>query len=97
MTKKADVKLLLSLLTVAVVWGTTYLGIRVAVETIQPWYVTSIRQGIAALLIFVYLLYQKQFQWIGWANFVLQMIPALMMIVIQMDLQLLLNKHFQVV
>ena len=59
MTKKADVKLLLSLLTVAVVWGTTYLGIRVAVETIQPWYVTSIRQGIAALLIFVYLLYQK--------------------------------------
>lgn len=82
MTKKADVKLLLSLLTVAVVWGTTYLGIRVAVETIQPWYVTSIRQGIAALLIFVYLLYQKQFQWIGWANFVLQMIPALMMIVI---------------
>lgn len=82
MTKKADVRLLLSLLTVAVVWGTTYLGIRVAVETIQPWYVTSIRQGIAALLIFIYLLYQKQFQWIGWANFVLQMIPALMMIVI---------------
>lgn len=79
---KRDYKLFFSLVIVAIVWGTTYLGIRVAVETIQPWYVTSIRQGIAASLILLYLLSKKQFQWIGWANFVLQMIPALMMIVI---------------
>ena len=79
---KRDYKLFFSLVVVAIVWGTTYLGIRVAVETIHPWYVTSIRQGIAASLILLYLLSKKQFQWIGWANFVLQMIPALMMIVI---------------
>ncbi|MFN8324458.1 MAG: hypothetical protein U0T80_01705 [Flavobacteriaceae bacterium] len=71
---KRDYKLFFSLVIVAIVWGTTYLGIRVAVETIQPWYVTSIRQGIAASLILLYLLSKKQFQWIGWA-LTLQMIP----------------------
>jgi drug/metabolite transporter (DMT)-like permease len=67
---------------VAVVWGTTYLGIRVAVETIPAWYITSVRQGLAALLIFIFLLYKKQLAWIGWKNFKLQFIPAVLMIVI---------------
>ena len=67
---------------VAVVWGTTYLGIRVAVETIPAWYITSVRQGLAALLIFIFLLYKKQLAWIGWENFKLQFIPAVLMIVI---------------
>ena len=67
---------------VAVVWGTTYLGIRVAVETIPAWYITSVRQGLAALLILLFLLYKKQLAWIGWENFKLQFIPAVLMIVI---------------
>lgn len=67
---------------VAVVWGTTYLGIRVAVETIPAWYITSVRQGLAALLILIFLLYKKQLAWIGWENFKLQFIPAVLMIVI---------------
>lgn len=67
---------------VAVVWGTTYLGIRVAVETIPAWYITSVRQGLAALLIFIFLLYKKQLAWIGWKNFKLQFVPAVLMIVI---------------
>jgi drug/metabolite transporter (DMT)-like permease len=67
---------------VAVVWGTTYLGIRVAVETIPAWYITSVRQGLAGLLILIFLLYKKQLAWIGWENFKLQFIPAILMIVI---------------
>lgn len=67
---------------VAVVWGTTYLGIRVAVETIPAWYITSVRQGLAALLIFIFLFYKKQLAWIGWENFKLQFVPAVLMIVI---------------
>ncbi len=82
MTKKTDFKLLFSLIIVAVVWGTTYLGIRVAVETIPPWFVTSIRQGIAALIILPILLFRKELAWIGWKNFKLQFIPAILMIVI---------------
>ena len=82
MNSKHDFKLLFCLLMVAVVWGTTYLGIRVAVETIPAWYITSVRQGLAALLILIFLLYKKQLAWIGWENFKLQFIPAILMIVI---------------
>ena len=50
---KPDLKLIFALVIVGIVWGTTYLGIRVAVETIPPWFVTSIRQGVAAIIVFV--------------------------------------------
>ncbi|MBP8157799.1 MAG: EamA family transporter [Flavobacterium sp.] len=82
MSEKPDFKLLLCLFIVAVVWGTTYLGIRVAVETMQPWYITSTRQGLAALIVLSILLYKKQLSWIGWENFKLQFIPAILMIVL---------------
>ncbi len=79
---KPDIKLLFSLIIVGLVWGTTYLGIRVAVETIPPWFVTSIRQGIAALIVLLIVLYKNQFAWIGWNNLKFQLIPSLLMIVI---------------
>lgn len=82
MNQKTDLKLLLCLIVVSVVWGTTYLGIRVAVETMPPWYITSIRQGIAALIILVFLLFKKELSWIGWNNFKYQFIPAILMIVV---------------
>jgi drug/metabolite transporter (DMT)-like permease len=82
MNSKHDFKLLLSLLMVAVVWGTTYLGIRVAVETIPAWYITTVRQGLASLLILIFLLYKKQLAWIGKENLKLQFIPAVLMIVV---------------
>ena len=82
MIPKTDFKLIFSLIIVAVVWGTTYLGIRVAVESIPPWFVTSIRQGLAAIIVLILLLLKKQLSWIGWKNFQQQLIPALLMLVI---------------
>jgi drug/metabolite transporter (DMT)-like permease len=82
MNQKPDFKLLISLIIVGIVWGTTYLGIRVAVETIPPWFITSIRQGIAALIVLGILLYRKQLSWIGWDNLKYQLIPSLLMIVL---------------
>lgn len=82
MNQKPDFKLLFSLIIVGIVWGTTYLGIRVAVETIPPWFITSIRQGIAALIVLGILLYRKQLSWIGWDNLKFQLIPSLLMIVL---------------
>lgn len=82
MNPKPDLKLLLCLIVVSVVWGTTYLGIRVAVETMPPWFITSIRQGIAALIVLIILLFKKQLSWIGWDNFKYQFIPAVLMIVV---------------
>lgn len=82
MNPKPDLKLIFSLVIVGIVWGTTYLGIRVAVESIPPWFITSIRQGIAALIVLGILLYKKQLSWIGWDNLKFQLIPSLLMIVI---------------
>ena len=82
MSQKPDFKLILSLIIVGLVWGTTYLGIRVAVETIPPWFVTSIRQGIAALIVLGILLYKKQLVWIGWEKFKIQFILSILLLVL---------------
>ena len=79
---KTDYTLLFSLVTVGVVWGTTFFGIRLAVETIPPWFVVAMRQGIAAAIVLVVLLFKKQFAWISWTHFKQQLIPAVLMIVI---------------
>ncbi|RYF10154.1 MAG: permease, partial [Flavobacteriales bacterium] len=81
-TQKTDVKLVVSLLAVAIVWGTTYLGIRIAVETIPPWFVTTMRQSIAALILLVILWRNKEFKWIGWPSMRRQMLLSTLMIVI---------------
>ncbi len=82
MSEKPDFKLLFCFFAVAIIWGTTYLGIRVAVETMPAWYITSFRQGLAALIVLFILVYKKQLTWIGWENFKIQFIPAILMIVI---------------
>ncbi len=82
MNQKTDYKLIFSLIAVGFFWGTTYLGIRIAVETVPPWFITSIRQGIAAIIVLSIVLYKKELAWIGWKNLQYQFIPAVVMIVI---------------
>lgn len=53
-------KLYLSVFCVAFFWGTTFLGIRIAVETIPPFLVAGMRNLIAGSLILLYLLYQRK-------------------------------------
>lgn len=76
-----DFKLTLAILTVAVVWGTTFLSICVAVETIPAWFVAGIRQFLAAVIMLFILLYRKQFQWIGWKNLGYQLIFSSLMLI----------------
>ncbi|WP_375181585.1 DMT family transporter [Chryseobacterium sp.] len=76
-----DFKLTLAILTVAVVWGTTFLSIRVAVETIPAWFVAGIRQFLAAVIMLFILLYRKQFQWIGWKNLGYQLVFSFLMLI----------------
>ena len=75
-------KLTLAILTVAIVWGTTFLSIRVAVETIPAWFVAGIRQFLAAIIMMVILFYRKEFKWIGWKNLGYQIIFSTLMLVI---------------
>lgn len=82
MKPKVDLKLIGALLAVAIVWGTTYLGIRVAVHTIPPWFVTAMRQTLASVILLVILLRKKELKWIGWASLRRQILLSLLMVVI---------------
>jgi len=82
MKQALDYKLIFALAAVGIIWGTTFLGIRVAVETIPPWFVTSIRQGLAGLIMMTILLFKKELKWIGWENLKQQLVPSVLMIVI---------------
>lgn len=77
-----DYKLLFAIFTVAIVWGTTFLAIRVAVETIPAWFVAGIRQFLAAVIMFLILIYKKQFRWIGWKSLKFQIIFSILMLVV---------------
>lgn len=81
MNKITDFKLLISLIIVGLVWGTTFLGIRIAIETIPAWYSTSIRNFIAALIVLIIVFFRKELRWIGWKAFCQQAITALLMLV----------------
>ena len=87
-----DYKLLFSLVAVGLIWGTTFLSIRIAIETIPPWYSTAIRNFIAAFIVLLILLFRKELRWIGWKSFYQQAILAILMLVFLMDLQQLLSK-----
>jgi drug/metabolite transporter (DMT)-like permease len=77
-----DYKLTLAIFTVAIVWGTTFLSIRVAVETIPAWFVAGIRQFLASIIMLCILLYRGQFQWIGWKNLGYQLIFSSLMLIV---------------
>ncbi|MBF0597570.1 DMT family transporter [Faecalibacter rhinopitheci] len=76
-----DYKLLIAVLIVAIVWGTTFLGIRIAVETIPGWFVAGIRQFIAGIIMLIILMFRKELKWIGWKNLFYQIIIATLMLI----------------
>lgn len=80
--QKLDIKLVFALLGVAIFWGTTYLAIRIAVHSIPPWYVTTMRQAIASSILLVVLWRQNELKWIGWLGFKRQFILSVLMLVI---------------
>ncbi len=80
--QKFDIKLVLSLAVVAIVWGTTYLAISIAVHDIPAWYVAGSRQVIASLLLGLYLAKNKQLKWHGWTYLGKQVLLATLMIVL---------------
>ncbi|MDN4164464.1 EamA family transporter [Cytophagales bacterium LB-30] len=45
---------------ICLIWGTTYLALRVAVETSPPFFFSAVRQSIAGVLLFSYLVFIKK-------------------------------------
>lgn len=81
MQKSVDIKLIISMIIVGLVWGTTFLGISIAVESIPPWYSTAIRNFVAASIVFFILLFTKKMRWIGRKGFYQQTILSILMLV----------------
>jgi len=75
-------KLYLSLFCVAFFWGTTFLAIRVAVETMPPFLIAGIRNLISGSIIFLYLLFQKKLEQVNPRQFLHAFILSLLMIVL---------------
>lgn len=88
-----DPKLILAIITVALVWGTTFLGIRIAVETIPPWFVAGLRQLLAGILLLLLLLFSRQLKWIGWKNFRNQIILSSLMLIVANGMTTVAEKH----
>ncbi|WP_297986331.1 EamA family transporter [uncultured Chryseobacterium sp.] len=88
-----DAKLIFAILTVAIVWGTTFLGIRIAVESIPAWFVAGIRQLIAAALLLIILAFSGQLKWIGWKNFRIQIIFSILMLIVANGMTTVAEEH----
>ena len=88
-----NIKLLIAIFIVAIVWGTTFLGIKVAVETIPPWFVTGLRQMLAGFILFFVLLLSKKLRWIGWKNTFQQFIISSLMLIVANGFTTLAEVH----
>lgn len=75
-------KLYLALFCVAFFWGTTFLGIRIGVETIPPFVLAGIRNIISGSIIFCYLLFQKKLERVNARQFLRAFILSILMIVL---------------
>lgn len=75
-------KLYLALFCVAFFWGTTFLAIRVGVETIPPFILAGIRNLISGSIIFCYLLSQKKLEKVNPRQFLRAFILSILMIVL---------------
>lgn len=60
MSSKTNIKLILALFSIAFCWGTTYLAIRIGVETIPPILVCGLRNLLAGTILLIYLVINKQ-------------------------------------
>lgn len=75
-------KLYLALFCVAFFWGTTFLGIKIGVETIPPFILAGIRNLISGIIILSYLLLQNKLEKVSLRQFFRAFLLALLLIVL---------------
>jgi drug/metabolite transporter (DMT)-like permease len=75
-------KLYLSVFCVAFFWGTTFLGIRIGLETIPPFILAGLRNLISGSLIALYLIYSKKMQLLTTRQIARAFLLSILMIVL---------------
>ncbi|MEP6626562.1 MAG: EamA family transporter [Ginsengibacter sp.] len=88
-----NLTLFFALFSVALFWGTTFLAIRIGVETIPPLLVTGLRNLVAGLLFLVYLAYSKKLERMDWPRIRRNMIIAFMLIILGNGLTTFAEKY----
>jgi drug/metabolite transporter (DMT)-like permease len=86
-------KFYLAFFCVAFFWGTTFLGIKVGVETIPPFILAGIRNFISGFIILFYLFYQKKLQKISMHQFARAFLLSILMIVLANGLTTYAEKY----
>lgn len=86
-------KLYFALFCVAFFWGTTFLAIRVGVETIPPFILAGIRNLISGTIIFCYLLSQKKLEKVSLQQFFRAFLLSILMIVLANGLTTFSEKY----
>jgi drug/metabolite transporter (DMT)-like permease len=77
---KTESKALLALAVVCLLWGTTYLVIKIGIVTIPPFLFSGVRQLLAGLLLWTVLPFLKQKVQLSWNDIIKQVLPGLLMI-----------------
>ena len=75
-----NTKAYLALAVVCTVWGTTYLGMRIGVQTFPPLLFSGIRHTSAALVLFLFLKGTGRFSAFSGAEVLRQVIPGILMV-----------------
>ncbi len=79
---KTETKAYLALAVVCVVWGTTYLTIKIGVATIPPFLFSGVRQLAAGLFLWLLLPFLKQKVKLSFQDIMKQVLPGVLMIVL---------------
>ena len=77
-----NTRLSLAIFAIAIIWGTSFLGIRLAVETIPGLYVAGIRHLLASVILLIYLFISQNIKWIGWNNLKIQVIISTCILIV---------------
>lgn len=88
-----NIQLTLAILAIAIIYGTSFLGISVAVQTIPPLYVAGIRHCLAAAILLIYLVFTKRLKWIGWESLKIQLILSTFILIMTNGLTTIAQEH----
>lgn len=86
-------KLYLAFFCVAFFWGTTFLGIKIGVETIPPFILAGIRNFISGFIILAYLFYKKKIEKVSVHQFARAFLLSMLMIVLANGLTTYAEKY----